>query len=159
MAEAAFVFGFWGVRLVRILRLVVGLLGVASLAGCADAPKPVVQAPRVMPPHVGPPLAGVCHVAPFTVADGGSASVAISMVNDGGYCAARLTNAAGQPFDAPLLPAQARHGQAAVWKYDGKTSVEYVPAAGFAGTDSFVVHLKMAGKPGYTTLRVSVTVS
>ncbi len=143
----------------RIPQLVVGLVGVAILAGCAEGPKPQAVAPRVMPPHVGPPLASVCHVAPFTVTDGGSASVAITMANDGGYCAARLTNAAGQPFDAPLLPAQARHGQAAVWKYDGKTSVEYAPNAGFAGTDSFVVHLKMAGKPGYTTLRVSVTVS
>lgn len=97
-------------------------------------------------------------VAPFSVADGGSATVNMTLVNDGGYCAARATAGSGKPFDAPLVPVPPSHGTAAVWRYDGKTSVEYVPDAGFAGSDQFVTKLIIAGKPGYTTLTVAVTV-
>lgn len=84
----------------------------------------------------------------------------MTLNNDGGYCAARFTAANGKPYDAPLIPgvAQPLHGTPHVIKYNGKTSVEYIPNAGFTGHDHFAVRLIRKGVPGYTTLNVSITV-
>jgi hypothetical protein len=130
----------------------------ALLAGCAKPPPPVVEAPPPLPPHLGPPPAATCVVAPFKVADGGTAAVNMKISNDGGYCAATLTAASGQPFDAPLVPAKPAHGDEEVVKYNGKTSVEYVAKPGYVGPDAFVVHLIVKGQPGFTTLNVAVDV-
>jgi len=130
-----------------------------TLQGCAKqdvvaAPPP----PATLPPHAGPPPARVCTVQPFSVKDGGTADVAMTISGDGGYCAATLTAASGQPFDAPLVPVPPLHGIPRVVKYNGKTSVEYAAQQGFTGHDNFIVRLIVHGKPGYTTLNVSVTV-
>jgi hypothetical protein len=82
----------------------------------------------------------------------------MALNNDGGYCAATLTASSGRPYDAPLETAPPLHGAAHVLKYNGKTSVEYVPEPGFIGHDSFTIRLIVRGMPGYTTLQVAVTV-
>jgi hypothetical protein len=128
----------------------------AFLAGCKK-PIPVVEAPQ-LPPHLGPPPAASCVVAPFHVADGGTADVAITISNDGGYCAASLTAANGQPFDAPLVPEKPEHGDDSVVQYNHKTSVEYSAKPGYVGPDKFLVKLILKDKPGYTTLNVTVDV-
>lgn len=132
----------------------------AVLAGCKPPPPPAVAPPPPppLPPHIGPPPAAHCSVAPFKVADGGTATVTMSVSNEGGYCAATLTTAAGAAFDAPLVPAMPAHGTPRVVKYNGQTSVEYTPNTGYVGTDSFVVRLIIKGKPTDTTLNVAVTV-
>ncbi len=133
----------------------------AVLAGC-DKPPVVVLAPPPppLPPHLGPPPSGLCSVAPFKVADGGTVTVSMTIGSDGGYCAARLTDDAGTAFAAGLVPQKPAHGENSVVKYNGKTSVEYfVTHPGFVGHDSFVVKLITAkSQPGYTTLNVSVDV-
>jgi hypothetical protein len=136
-------------------RALVFLSLAVSLASCAPPPKPPPPPPPPLPPHLGPPPAASCTVAPFRVADGGTAKVAMTLSNEGGYCAATLTAESGKPFDAPLLHTPPAHGSARVVKYNGHTSVEYTPVAGFIGTDSFEVRLIVKGKPGYTTLVVS----
>lgn len=142
--------------LLPLLALGIGLG--ALLAGCAKPPVPIAEAPPPLPPHLGPPPAASCVVAPFKVADGGTATVAMTLSNDGGFCAAALTAASGEPFDAPLVPAKPQHGDETVVKYNGKTSVEYTATPGYVGHDSFVVHLIIKDKPGYTTLNVNVDV-
>lgn len=139
-------------------RTLVFLFIAVSLASCAPPPKPPPPPPPPLPPHLGPPPAAACNVAPFEVADGGSAKIAMSVSNEGGYCAATLTAASGKPFDAPLLHQPPHHGSARVVKYNGRTSVEYTPVAGYAGTDSFEVRLIVKGQPGYTTLDVTAKV-
>jgi hypothetical protein len=144
-----------------VLQAKIGIFaGVAIvLAGCQAAPKPPPPAPPPpLPPHIGPPAAASCNVAPFHVADGGTTDVVMVVGNDGGYCAATLTDAAGAPYDAPLVPVLPEHGTPRVVKYNGKTSVEYTPNAGFVGHDSFVVHLLLKGQAGHTTLNLSVDV-
>jgi len=138
---------------------IVVALGVV-LAGCKPPPPPVTAPPPPppLPPHIGPGPAARCNVAPFKVTDGGTTAISMSVSNEGGYCAATLTTAAGQPFDAPLVPVVPVHGTPRVVKYNGHTSVEYAPNAGYVGGDSFVVRLIIKGKPGYTTLNVAVTV-
>jgi len=144
-----------------VLQAKIGILaGVAiALAGCQGGPKaPPPAPPPPLPPHIGPPAAASCNVAPFHVADGGTTDVVMAVGNDGGYCAAALTDASGAPYDAPLVPVLPEHGTPRVVKYNGKTSVEYTPNAGFIGHDSFVVHLLVKGQSGHTTLNMSVDV-
>ncbi|HTZ70338.1 MAG TPA: hypothetical protein VMB71_06785 [Acetobacteraceae bacterium] len=140
------------------------LLGVsvgamALLAGCAQKLAPPPPPPVPLPPHIGPPPAHACTVAPFHVSDGGTATVTMKVSNEGGYCAATLTATNGEPYDAPLVPVMPQHGTPRVVKYNGKTSVEYTPNDGYMGHDSFVVHLLERGKPGYTTLNMSIDVA
>jgi hypothetical protein len=143
-------------------KFLVPLLGLGlALQACAPTPPPPAPPPPPPPPppHIGPPKAAACTVAPFHVADGGTAAVDMHVSNEGGYCAATLTAASGNPFDAPLVPVLPKHGTPRIVKYDGKTSVEYTPETGYVGPDSFVVHLIVKGQPSYTTLNVSVTVA
>jgi hypothetical protein len=107
---------------------------------------------------LGPPQAARCDVVPFHVTDRGPVKISMSLNNDGGYCAATLTAPNGKPYDAPLVHELPLHGQPRVQKYEGKTSVEYVPEAGFTGTDHFTVRLIEKGVPGYTTLDVTAIV-
>ncbi len=133
------------------------LASMLALASCAHPPPPPPPPPP-LPPHLGPPAAAECSVAPFKVIDGGTMDVQMTMSSEGGYCAATLTAANGKPFDAPLEPVPPRFGHARVIRYNGKTSVEYTPRGGFTGTDSFTVRLIERGQAGYTTLNVRVTV-
>jgi hypothetical protein len=128
------------------------------LAGCQPPPAPPPAALAPLPPHAGPPPAATCQVAPFAVPDGGTTNVSVTVSNEGGYCAAKLTASSGKPFDAPLVPVLPLHGTPHVIKYNGQTSVEYTPTAGYLGHDSFIVKLILRGQPGYTTLNMSVTV-
>ncbi len=142
-----------------LVSLIVPLIGLSGLlAGCAKPPAPVAEAPAPLPPHLGPPPAASCVVAPFHVADGGTADISMVVSNDGGYCAAALTAANGEPFDAPLVPEKPTHGEDSVVQYNHKTSVEYTANAGYVGHDRFVVKLILKGQSGYTTLNVSVDV-
>ena len=134
------------------------LSAVALLAACAKPPAPVAEAPVQLPPHLGPPPAAVCSVAPFHVTDGGTTAIAMVISNDGGFCAASLTAGNGQPFDAPLVPSKPAHGDEAIVKYNGKTSVEYSAKPGYVGHDAYTVHLILKGQTGYTTLNVGVDV-
>ena len=130
----------------------VGLL----LQGCT-AKVPLVEA-LVLPPHYGPPPAQICTLAPFTLAEGGSTAVAMTASSDGGYCAIHASEAAGGPFDVGIEPVPPEHGTARIIRYNGQTSIEYVARAGYVGPDRFVAELIRQGQPGYTTLRVAVSV-
>ncbi len=131
----------------------------AVLQGCAkpEAPPPPPP-PAPLPPHAGPPAAQRCSVLPFTIKDGGSADVTMTLSSEGGYCAATLLSDEAVPFAAGLVPVPPLHGVPRVVRYNGKTSVEYSPQPGFFGHDSFIVKLIVRGKPGYTTLSMSVNV-
>ncbi len=142
-----------------ISRPMVAALALGTLlVGCAAPPPPPPAPPPPPPPHLGPPQAANCTASPVNLPDGGSGTATISLSNDGGYCAVSLTDAAGQPFDAGIEPVQPAHGTAVIVKYAGKTSIEYVPVGGYAGSDAFTVKLILKGQPGYTTLNVAVTV-
>ncbi len=140
---------------------VLGILA-TIMAGCAKppppAPPPPPPPPPPLPPHLGGPPAAQCSVVPFTVADGGTVTVSMTLSDDGGYCAATLVSASGKPFDAPLVPVRPLHGHETVVKYNGKTSVEYSADKGYTGSDQFTVKLISKGTPGYTTLNMAITV-
>jgi hypothetical protein len=130
----------------------------ALLSACQKPPAPAAEAPPPLPPHLGPPPAANCIVAPFSVHDGGTVTIKMTVSSDGGYCAAALTADSGQPFDAPLVPEKPAHGEDSVVHYNHKTSIEYVANTGYVGHDSFVVKLIVRGQPGYTTVNMSIDV-
>ncbi len=135
------------------------LLLCAVLQGCAKpAAPPPPEPPPPLPPHAGPPAAQQCSVTPFSVKDGGSADVVMTLSSEGGYCAATLVSEEDAPFSAGLVTVTPLHGIPRVVRYNGKTSVEFAPQPGFVGHDSFIVRLIVRGKPGYTTLNMSVNV-
>jgi hypothetical protein len=152
-------------RSLFMTRLAMGSVAVCLvLQGCAKPEAPPPPPPPPPPaPHAGPPPAKLCVVAPFTVKDGGTADVHMTLSNEGGYCAATLTAGDGQPFAAGLVPVTPLHGIPRVVKYRGntsveKTSVEYSPQQGYKGHDSFIVKLIIRGQPGFTVLNMSVDV-
>ena len=133
--------------------LALGLL----LSACQKPPAPVAEAPPPLPPHLGPPPASLCTVTPFKVSDGGQASIAMTISNYGGDCAASLTTAYGQPFDAPLVTIRPLHGDETVVRDNHKTSIEYPARPGYAG-HALHGQAHPEGQPGYTTLNVGVDV-
>jgi hypothetical protein len=128
------------------------------LQGCAQPVAPPPAPPPPLPLHAGPPPAKLCSVMPFTSKEGATTDVQMVVSNEGGYCSASVTTDGGLPYDAPLVTVTPFHGIPRVVKYNGKTSVEYTPQPGFVGHDSYIVKLIVRGKPGFTTLNVSVTV-
>lgn len=134
---------------------------IVALAGCEKPPPPAPPPPPPPPPppHVGPPPAVRCDVSPVDLPDGGAAAVTLTLSNEGGYCAVALTGTGGKPFDAPLLSTLPKHGVVKVIRYNGKNSVEYVPATGYVGADAFTVRFIRAGKPGYAVLSATVTIA
>lgn len=114
----------------------------------------------MLPPHIGGPAASLCDVPEVALADGGSAKLTMTVSNEGGYCAARVATSVGKAFDSYVLPLDSlpAHGTAKITEYDGKTSIEYTPSVAYAGKDSFGAKLIIAGKPGYTSVSVAVTV-
>ena len=126
------------------------------LQGCTQK-IPLVET-AALPPHYGPPPAQTCTLAPYTLAEGGTTAVAMTVSSDGGYCAIHASEAAGGPFDVGIEPSPPEHGTAHIIKYNGQTSVEYIARAGYVGADKFVAELIRQGQPGYTTLSVSVSV-
>ncbi len=135
----------------------VAAAGLLLLPGCT--PQAVtVESGAPLPPHYGPPPARTCTLAPFTLAEGASTAVAMTVSSDGGYCAIHASETAGGPFDVGIEPTQPDHGTARIIRYNGQTSIEYIARTGYVGADKFVAELIRRGQPGYTTLTVSVAV-
>ncbi len=94
-----------------------------------------------------------CTVPKVTPAAGQETPVAISMGNDGGWCAITVDNN-GKPFDAGLLTSEPAHGKVYIHTVGDETRIDYTPNPRFAGTDAFAVRLL----PGGAVLRASVAV-
>lgn len=138
-------------------RVILGFAAISlAVQGCS--PKPPLAPTAEMPLHYGPPPARVCTLSPFALTDGAATPVAMTISNDGGYCAIMVTQKDGNAFAAGLEPTQPAHGSALIIKYNNKTSIEYVPETSYAGADAFSVKLITREVPGYTTLNVAVTV-
>ncbi len=94
--------------------------------------------------------------APADVAltPGRETPVAITLGNDGGWCAFKVGQS-GRPFTAGLLATRPAHGKVYVHTVGNDTRVDYTPDARYAGSDAFSVQLL----PGDLAIRVAVTVN
>ncbi len=95
-----------------------------------------------------------CTVAPMAVVDSRDTPIAMSVGNDGGWCALTLSTS-GRPYSAGLLTVRPAHGRVYVHTVGSTTRIDYTPATQYAGPDKFSV--KMV--PGDAVAQVTVTVT
>jgi hypothetical protein len=127
-------------------------LGGMLLQGCA---KPASQAaqPRLFASDFQG-AAKSCTAPKLSLSSGKQTTAAMTVGNDGGWCAISITDD-GKPYTAGLLTEQPTHGDVYVHPVGNATRIDYTPDPGFAGNDAFAVRLL----PGSPALRVSVTVT
>jgi hypothetical protein len=86
--------------------------------------------------------------------------VPVSVGNDGGWCAISVARAGSKdtgpiPYKTGLLAGRPSHGKVYIHTVGDATRIDYTPAPGYAGPDSFTVTLV----PGAAVLRAEVTVA
>lgn len=151
----------------RFIRL--SLLAVSTgLSACAvQAPSPMssaIPAAEVAPPPISDGVPGVSADAraticgsPFRVGRhraGAGAAMAMTISNDGGWCARRLTHN-GYAFTGGNVVQQPQHGQARIRHLVNRSVIEYRSTPGYVGSDNFSVTMI----PGNSTYLVDVEVS
>lgn len=124
----------------------------ALLAGCAEPPPPASGNRLYAIDQTG--AARQCRTGPVTLSAGKATTAAMTVGNDGGWCAISV-NAAGQPYSAGLLTTPAQHGKVYVHAVGDATRIDYTPDRGYAGADAFMITLL----PGRPQLHVNVTVT
>lgn len=87
-----------------------------------------------------------------------AAKATIAMANDGGWCQIAFEHDwGGRPAQEPLtVTTPPAHGEAIVGSVGVSLRIAYRPAAGFVGSDAFIVHLTA---PDPWDIPVTVTVS
>lgn len=134
------------------------LLAAALAQSCA---RPPARAPARQYAVDQAGAAKSCTVPKVTPAGGKETPVPMTVGNDGGWCAISLTEPASpkdagpNPYKAGLLTSRPAHGKVYVHTVGDATRIDYRPAPGYAGPDSFAVTLV----PGDATLRADVTVT
>ncbi len=137
-----------------------------GLSACAvQAPSPVtstVPAAEMAPPISGsvPEMSAEARAttcgSPFRVGRhraGAGAPMAMTISNDGGWCAHRLTHN-GYAFTGGNVVQQPQHGQARIRHLVNRSVIEYRSTPGYVGSDSFSVTML----PGNSTFLVDVEV-
>lgn len=126
--------------------------GVLLLQGCGPNPGPQAPGPRLFSSDFQG-AAKSCTVPKPALAAGKETAAAMTVGNDGGWCAISVADD-GKPYATGLLTASPAHGDVYIHPVGNMTRVDYTPDVGFAGNDAFTVRLL----PGSPVLRVSVTV-
>lgn len=126
-------------------------VAVLLLQGCAH--KQVVVAPAAEP-YDEAYHAAKCTVDPNPVRLGTEQKITVKMSvgNDGGWCAVRMAQ-----VKAALLRTVPQHGKAYFRNIPDRdlTRLQYTPASGFTGTDSFTFQLVPSGAKVVTTVTVT----
>jgi len=133
------------------LRHTLPIMALTALGACTPRPAPVAAGPDL---NVG--IASVCTPSDPKLVPGAVSEATITMSNEGGWCAVRVAEN-GHPYALGLLPGRPEHGRALIRKAGEQTFLDYVPAAGYTGPDSFTVKLRSA-TPGEADPSVHVTV-
>lgn len=119
-----------------ILRQVLALSAALLLGACMEQ---VAIAPAG--PNLDEGIASVCKPSSPTLVPGAVAQAQIQMGNDGGWCAIRVADA-GQPFLVPLVHERPAHGRVLLRTAGNQTFLDYLPAPGYSGPDSFTAILR-----------------
>lgn len=126
---------------------VLGLTGLL-IQGCAEKPQAVqMQEPADEAGH-----AAKCDVTPNPVVLHGADAVKVAMTvgNDGGWCAVRMAQS-----KTAILRQPPEHGKPYFRNVRDISRLQYYPAAGFAGTDSFTFQMIPSGALVKTTVTVT----
>jgi hypothetical protein len=128
------------------------LAGCAVLAGCATQKSPS----GTMRYSVDFRGAAKSCTAPsdLKLAGGKTTDAAITLANDGGWCAISVDRD-DRPYDAGLLTAPPAHGKVYIHKVGDVTRIDYTPDRGFVGADRFT--LKLVPTDAVLTVAANVT--
>jgi hypothetical protein len=130
-------------------------LGGLMLQGCAEIRQPEAAAsgPRM---YAADMTGGArsCVAPKLSLTDGKPTDAAMTVGNDGGWCAINVAQAGGKPYDAGLLSQVPQHGKVLIHVVGDVTRIDYTPDPAYAGADSFAVTLI----PGDPVLHAAVTV-
>lgn len=130
----------------------IAITAAAALAGCAVQP----TAQQAAGEDLNGGIAKTCSSTPVDIAAPGATST-ITMTNDG-WCAVRLKDKDGRPFQLGLLTARPQYGRVLIQKAGGETRIEYTPENRHVGSDRFTVALRTA-TPNVPDLAVQVLVN
>lgn len=124
------------------------------LQACAEKPPP--QPVSTTPVFAVDMQGGAkqCTASRPELKPGRQATATMRVGNDGGWCAIHVA-LHGKPYAAGLLTQPAQHGTVFIHPVGDDTRIDYTPAPGYVGPDSFVVQLI----PGNPSIRVTVTVT
>jgi hypothetical protein len=140
------------IRSARSLRAWLCLAATALLAaGCAPSSGPTWNG--IFAVDVAG-AAKTCAAPTVTPPDGLGLKVQVQMTNDGGWCGV-VASRNGVAFDSYLLVTRPAHGRVFAHRVGTNTRIDYTPDPGYAGADSFAVHMV----PGDATIEEAVTVS
>lgn len=134
------------------LRHAMPIAAALLLAACVQ--KQVAAPPG---PNVNEGIASVCKPSDPTLVPGAVAQAQMQMGNDGGWCAVRVSDA-GQPFVVGLVHDRPAHGRVVIRAAGNQTFLDYVPAPGYSGPDSFTAILRPHAQ-GQADSQVHVTVT
>ena len=141
----------------RHLGLLLAMTMTAALLQGCDNPKPP-QAAKPGPRLFAADVTGgakTCTVPKVLPARGKPVDAAMTVGNDGGWCAITVTQPEGAPFDAGLLTAVPQHGKVLIHKVGDSTRIDYTPDPAFTGVDAFTVTLL----PNDAVIRATVTIA
>ncbi|MCX8667402.1 hypothetical protein J3T99_07240 [Acetobacteraceae bacterium B3987] len=140
-----------------------GVVGATLLAlgGCvgqqSKGPDGVAISPN---PFANEKRAAHCEVSPVQT-DAATGRMSVSMTvsaGDGGMCPFSISKGGGGSYVSFGLVPPPENGKAFLYNYNGRTYVEYTPAADYKGADAFTVELIPAHAQPRRQLQVRVQV-
>jgi hypothetical protein len=123
------------------------------LQGCAETRQTATSGPRL---YAADMTGGAksCAVPKLSLTSGAPSDAAMTVGNDGGWCAITVAQSDGKPYDAGLLSQTPQHGKVLIHEVGDATRIDYTPDANYSGSDAFAVTLI----PGDPVVRTAVTV-
>ena len=135
---------------------VAALLAAVVLSGCNQSAQTAATTAAEAPSDEG--ISKTCIASAVDPAAGTNASATMTVGSDGGWCAVRTAEKDGQPFATGLVRVRPQHGRIVIEKSGDRTLVQYFPAPGYTGPDTFTAALR-SRTPNAPDLMVKVAVT
>jgi hypothetical protein len=129
-------------------------MAAALLAACAPPQGPTASTTRLYAIDLSGG-AKQCTVGPLSPVAGKEVTAAMRVGNDGGWCAFKVAQPGPQPYAAGLVTQEPAHGRVYIHPVGDDTRIDYIPDAGYVGSDTFTATLL----PGHAMIRATVSVT
>lgn len=135
------------------------LLALTLAAGCVEKPSVAASGVKLYAVDFAGAAAKCTAPADVKLTPGHETEVAMSVSNEGGWCAFKVDQSDAKlggpkPFAASLVTVRAAHGKVYIHTVGEDTRVDYTPDARYAGPDAFTVEML----PGDLSIHTNVTV-
>ncbi len=135
------------------------LFALAFVAGCVEKPSTAASGVKLYAFDLAGAARRCAAPADVKLAPGQETQVAMSVSNEGGWCAFKVDQSDAKlggpkPFAASLVTVRAAHGKVYIHTVGNDTRVDYTPDARYAGPDGFTIEML----PGELSIHTNVTV-